>query len=93
MTGPQFEWLIGMPAAYQPTAVEAADDLVPVPGIIEEVRDDAPTRGEQPIRIVLKTETGLVDVAHDCVEVLYSSRLARFTPIRLHRSCSPEMSD
>lgn len=71
MTEPRFKWLVGMAAAYQPASCEEeASD--PVPGIIEEVRDDSPTRDEQHVRVVLQTESGLVDVAHDRIEVVTS---------------------
>lgn len=69
-TDPQFQWLLNMPAAYLPTPADVEEEPDSVPGIIKEVRDDSPISGEQHVRIVLKTDAGLVDVAHDRVEVI-----------------------
>ncbi|WP_248908128.1 hypothetical protein [Halocatena marina] len=70
MTDAQFEWMLGMAAAYRPTPEDEADDPDPVTGLIEEVRDDSPTPSEQHVRVVLETDDGLVDIGHDRVEVV-----------------------
>lgn len=70
MTDAQFAWMVGMAAAYQPTPVKDDDDPDPVLGIIDDVRDDSPMPDEQHVRVVLKTNAGLVDVGHDRVEVV-----------------------
>lgn len=70
MTEARFQWMIGMAAVYQPTSGDEDDDLDPVLGIIDDVRDDSPTRDEQHVRVVLKTDARLVDVGHDRVEVM-----------------------
>jgi hypothetical protein len=72
MTDSQFAWMRGMSAVYTPTPEPIADDgdaPDPVPGTIQEVRDVTPDQDERHIRVVLKTETGLVDIGRDRVEV------------------------
>lgn len=70
MTDAQFAWMVGMAAAYQPIPVDDDDAPDLVLGIIDDVRDDSPTPDEQHIRVILKTDAGLVDVGHDRVEVV-----------------------
>lgn len=65
--------MLGMAAAFTPTASDQDDsgqEPSTIPGTIQEVRDETPDLEERHIRVVLKTESGLVDVGHDRVEVL-----------------------
>lgn len=70
MTDSMYEWMLGMSAAFIPTASDQdGEDIDQISGTIYEVRDETPDLDDRHIRVVLDTEAGLVDVGHNRVDL------------------------